>query len=172
MQETATAEQRFERELRRDQELRMAVTIGSWTITLSTFAMIYILSIAFRRTSPFLMALPVYMVATRAVAFLSSKALRYPRLLLFLDDPNLGGAAQAVLERHRPAIVRPILKSLMRDADPPAVAALETTELVSLARRHDVERRRRAGRRWFAAWCVLSVVVWGALIATGAGPTD
>jgi hypothetical protein len=170
----ADTEQRFEREFQRDQQLRWGFRIGCWAIALSTFAMIYILSLAFARTSPWLMALPFYMVATRALAFVSWKALLYPRFLLRLEDEDadVAVAAQAVLDRHRTAIVRPILKSLLRDADAPAVAAVDTHELGSLARQYGIERHRRLGRRWLVAWCVLSVVVWGTVIATGGGPSN
>jgi hypothetical protein len=168
----AETEQRFERELQRDHELRWVFSIGGWAIAISTFAMIYILSIAFARTSPWLMALPLYMIATRALAFVSWKALLYPRFLLRLEDADAGVAARAVLDRHRPAIVKPILKSLLRDADASAIAAIDASELASLARQHDIERHRRLARRSFVAWCVLSIVVWGTVIATGGGPSN
>jgi len=168
----AETEQRFEREFQRDHELRWVFRIGCWAIALATFAMIYILSIAFGRTSPWLMTLPVYMVATRALAFVSWKALLYPRFLLRLEDADAAVAAKAVLDRHRPAIVGPILKSLLRDSDAPAIAAVDTSELVSLARQYDIERHRRLGRRFTVAWCVLSIVVWGTVIATGGGPSN
>lgn len=166
----AGTEERFERELQRDQQLRWIVSIGGWAVTLVTFAMIYVLSIGFDRTSPFLMALPLYMIATRALSFVSWKALLYPKFLLRLDDPDQALAARAVLERHRSAIVRPILKSLLRDADADAIAAVDAIELGALARQHDVEQRRRRARRWLAAWCALSLLVWGTLIATRGGP--
>jgi hypothetical protein len=168
----ARTEQRFERELERDQQLRLIISIGSWTVTLSTFAMIYVLSIAFGRTSPWLMALPVYMIGTRALAFMSWKAFLYPGFLLRLDDPDQAEAAKIVLERHRLAIVRPILKSLMRDADAPAIAAVDAAELVSLAHQHDIKRRRRVTGRWFVVWCLVSLALWGTVIATGGGPAN
>ena len=168
----AETEQRFERELQRDQLLRRVFSIGSWAISLSAFATLYILGIAFGRTSPWLLALTLYMIGTRVLSFVAWKALLYPRFLLLLDDPDAGDAAKAVLERHRPAVARPILKSLLRDADASAIAALNASELGSLAREYDVERRRRSGRRWFVAWCVGSLVIWGTVIATGGAPAN
>jgi len=167
-------EQRFERELQRDQQLRRLFNIGTATVALSTFVTLFILIIALGRTSPWLIALPLYAIATRASSFVSWKAFLYPRFLLLLDkpDPDVAAAAAAVLERHRSAVVRPILKDLWRDFDAAAIAAQDATELASLTREYGVERHRRIGRRWLTAWCVLSLVIWGTLIATGGGPTD
>jgi hypothetical protein len=166
-------EQRFERELQRDHRLRRLFGIGSWIVAFSTIATLLILIIPLGRTSPWLIMLSLYSVATRILAALSWKAFLYPRFLLLLEDrdPNVASVAAAVLERHRPAVVRPILEDLLRPADAAAVAAMDTTELASLARQYGVERRRRVGRRWLVAWCVLSLVVWGTVIATGGGPT-
>ena len=149
-------------------------SIGASTIALSTFVTLFILLIPLGRTSPWLTALTLYSIATRASSFVSWKAFLYPRFLLFLDepDPDVAAAAAAVLDRHRSAVIRPILKDLWRDYDAAAIAALDATELASLAREYDVERHRRFGRRWLTAWCVLSLVLWGTVIATGGGPTE
>ena len=167
-------EQRFERELQRDQQIRRAVSIGAPAIAFSTFVTLYILMIPLGRTSPWLVGLTLYSVVTGASSLVSSKAFLYPRFLLVLDDPDpvVAGAAAAVLERHRAVVIRPILKDLWRDFDAAAIAAVDPTELASLARKYDVERHRRFGRRWFVAWCVLSLVIWGTVIATGGGPAE
>jgi hypothetical protein len=165
-------EQRFERELQRDQQLRRVFSIAAPAISLSTVATLYILMISLGRTSPWLTALTLYSIATGASSVVSWKTFLYPRFLAFLDDPDpdVAAAAAAVLDRHRSAVVRPILKELWRDFDAAAIAALDPAELACLARTYDVERHRRFGRRWFVAWCALSLVIWGTVIATGGGP--
>jgi hypothetical protein len=170
----SAVEQRFEQELQRDRQLRRVFNIGTWMIALSTFATLYILIFPLGRTSPWLNALTLYSIVTRASAIVSWRAFLYPRFLLRLDDanPDVAAAAAAVLERHRSAVVGPILKNLWRNADAPAIAALDTAELASLAREYDVERQRRAGRRWLIVWCVLSLAIWGTVIATGGGPSE
>jgi hypothetical protein len=166
-------EQRFERELQRDQQWRRVFNIGALTIALSTIVTLFILIIPLGRSSPWLIALTLYSIATRGSSLVSWKAFLYPRFLLLLDepDPDVAAAAAAVLERHRSAVVRPILKDLWRDFDAAAIAALDATELASLAREYDVERHRRFGRRWLIAWCVISMGIWGTVIATGGGRT-
>ena len=167
-------EQRFERELERDQQLRRVINIGAWVVSIFTVVTLIILLIPLGRTSPWLIALSVYSVATRFSTLVSWNAFLYPRFLPFLDDanPDVAAAAVAVLERHRSAIVRPILQELWRDFDAAAIAALNPTELALLARKYDVERHRRFGRRWLVAWCVLSIVIWVAVIATAGGPSE
>jgi hypothetical protein len=167
-------EQRFEHGLQRDRQLRRVFNIGTWTISLSTFATLYILIFPLGRTSPWLIALTLYSIVTRASAIVSWKAFLYPRFLLRLDDanPDVAAAAAAVLERHRPAVVGPILKNLWRNADVPAIAAVDTAELASLAREYDIERQRRIGRRWLIVWCVLSFAIWATVIATGGGSSE
>ena len=166
-------EARIERDFQRDQRLRWVFSIGAPVISLATFVTLYVLTIALGRTSPWLVTLPVYSIVTTASAYVSRRAFLYPRFLVLLDDPDpdRSAAAAAVLERHRPAIARPILKEVWRDFDPAAIAALEATEVASLARKYDIERQRRFGRRWLIGWCLLSLVMWGTLIATGAGPS-
>jgi hypothetical protein len=169
----SAAERRFEEELQRDRQLRRVFNIGTWTISLSTFATLYILIFSLGRTSPWLNALTLYSIVTRASAIVSWRAFLYPRFLLRLDDadPDVAAAA-AVLERHRSAVVGPILKNLWRNADAPALAAVDTAELASLAREYNVERQRRIGRRWLVIWCLLSLAIWGTVIATGGGASE
>lgn len=166
-------ERRFEQELRRDQQLRRVFGVGASIIALSTFVTLYILIIPLGRTSPWLTLLTLYAIVTSASSLVSWNAFLYPRVLLALGepDPDVAAAAAAVVDRHRPAVVGPILKSLLRDAEARAIATMDATELCSLARQYDVEWHRRFGRRWLVAWCVLSLVMWGTVIATGGGPT-
>jgi hypothetical protein len=166
-------EHRFERDLQRDQQLRRIFSIGAPAISLSTVATLYLLMIPLGRSSPWLVALTLYSIATAASSVVSWKTFLYPRFLPLLDDPDadVAAAAAAVLDRHRSAVVRPILKELWRDFDAAAIAAVDPTALASLAREYDVERHRRFGRGWLVAWCVLSLVIWGTVIATGGGPT-
>ena len=79
-----------------------------------------------------------------------------------------------ILHRRRRAAVEEIRSELPDAPSPSSVRKLLEIMIDRglLAREYDVERRRRFGRRWLIAWCVLSLVIWGTVIATGGGPTD
>lgn len=165
-------ERRFEEELAKEVELRRGLDIGAWCVALFSLATLLLLVMGMGRTSPWLLGLSFYIILTRASSFVLMKAFLYPRFLLELDssDAEVAAGARAVLERHRSRIVRPVLRDLLRSSDAAAVAALGAEELATLARDYGIEERRRFGRRWFYAWCLLTVLVWSTLLLTGGGP--
>jgi hypothetical protein len=164
----------FERELERDRAWLRRFTIGSWVVSLSTVALYLILIMPLGRTSPWLVAMSLYAIATRLLAFLAWKAFLFPRFLLHLDDgdPATVTAARALLERHRSDVLQRILVDHLAPSDPASVAALPAEEVAKLARAYDVEWYRRLGRGCLLAWVLISAAVWTTLIVTGGGPTD
>jgi len=164
----------FERELTVDRALRTRIEIGSWIVALTTVAILITLIIPLHRTSPWLVAMSLYAIATRVGAFVAWKAFLVPRFLVHLDDPDssVAAAARAVFERHRAEIVEPILVDRLESHDPAAIAALRYEHAAQIAREYDIEARRRLGRRYFVAWCLASAVIWTTLVVTRGGPTD
>lgn len=165
-------EARFERELATDATLRSVFNWGSFAVSILTVIVFLMLIMPLERTSPWLILLSLYGIATRMLATVSWKAFLVPRFVLLVDDPDpaQSAAARAVLDRHREAIVGPILKDLLRRWDGEAVAAIGYDEIAALARAHGIEARRSLGRRCLVAWAVVSVLLWATVIATGAGP--
>src|SRR3990167_4858256 len=166
-------EARFEDDLARDRSTWRQIDIGAWLVALAAIVTLLILILPLGRTSPWLQALSLYGIFTRVSTFVAWKAFLFPPFLLRLedDDPVVAAAALAVLERHRTSIVKPILVDLLLARDPAAIAALPAEALSNVAREHRIEERRRFARRWFVAWCLLTVVIWTTLVVTGGGPT-
>jgi hypothetical protein len=167
-------EARFEEELGRDRALWRSIDIGAWLISLTAIVTLLVLILPLGRTSPWLQALSLYGIFTRASTFVAWKAFLFPPFLLRLEDedPVVAAAALAVLERHRTSIVKPILVDLLLARDPATVAAFPPAAVAKAAREHRIEERRRFARRWFVAWCLLTVVIWTTLVATGGGPSS
>lgn len=165
-------EARFEQELARDRATWLRIDIGAWLISLGSIVTLLILILPLGRTSPWLQALSLYGIFTRLSTFVAWKAFLFPPFLLHLEDndPVVAAAALAVLERHRAGIVKPILVDLLLARDPATVAAFPAEAVAKAAREHRIKERRRFARRWFVAWCLLTVVIWTTLVATGGGP--
>jgi hypothetical protein len=167
-------ESRFEEDLAWDRSIWRRIDIGAWLISLGSIVTLLILILPLGRTSPWLQALSLYGIFTRLSTFVAWKAFLFPPFLLHLkdEDPVLAAAALAVLERHRASIVKPILVDLLLARDPATVAAFPPEAVAKAAREHRIEERRRFARRWFVAWCLLTIVIWTTLFATGGGPTS
>lgn len=163
----------FEQELSRDRSAWRSIDIGAWLISLGAIATLLVLILPLGRTSPWLQALSLYGIFTRASTLPAWKAFLFPPFLLRLEDedPVVAAAALAVLERHRASIVKPILVDLLLARDPATIAAFPVESLARAAREHRIEERRRFARRWFVAWCLVTVVIWTTLVATGGGPS-
>ena len=163
----------FEQDLARDRALWRRIDIAAWLIALAAIVTLLILILPLGRTSPWLQALSLYGIFTRLSTFVAWKAFLFPPFLLRLedDDPTVAAAALAVLERHRASIVKPILVDLLLARDPATIAAFPAEAVAKAAREHRIEERRRFARRWFVAWCLLTVVIWTTLVVTGGGPT-
>jgi hypothetical protein len=170
----AALEAELERELAIDHALRRRIDIGAWIVALFTIATYLTLIMPMGRTSPFLILLSLYAIATRIGAYVSLKAFEVPRFLVRLDDadPGVRTAARAVFDRHRAAILRPILMNRLESYDAAAIAAVPPERAAQIAREYGIEARRRLGRLYFAVWCVVSVAIWTTLVVTGGGPTD
>jgi len=171
---TADLEAAFDREFAMESARLRRINVGTWAIALGTIATYLTLIMPMGRTSPFLILLSLYAIATRIGAYVAQKAFEVPRFLLHLDDadPNVRHAALAVLERHRTAILTPILTNRLESHDDKAIAAVTPARAAQIAAEYGVEPRRRLWQLYFFVWCVVSAVLWTTLVVTGGGPTN
>lgn len=167
-------EAEFEKGIDTDAGIRLWCNVVTLALSIATPVILLVLIIPLGRTSPWLVLLSLYSIYTRGSMFIASAALLFPRFLLALDDedPARREAARRVLERRRAEVVRPILKAWMKPHDDNAVAAFPVDELARMARERDIPKWRRIAIGWFAAWVVLSILIWGTVVATGGGPTN
>lgn len=167
----ARLEARFEEELAADAWWRTFFNRGAWVMALSAVGTFLLLIMPLHRNGPALIFLSMYSPFTRILSMVAWKAFLYPRFALRLDDadPAVAAAARAVLDRHRDDVVERILVDEMLPSKPSDVAAFDPAELARLARKHDVEWWRRTGRVVLLVWSLLSVALWGTLVATGGG---
>jgi hypothetical protein len=173
MSDQRSIEDGFARGLDRDRRLLRICDVGTMIVSISTIVAYLILIMPLGRTSPWLVLLSLYSIATRASMVVADMVLLFPRFLLHLEDadPVVARAALSVLERRRGEVVRPILRAWMRPCDDASVAGMAVAELASLARARGIDAKRRLGAAWLAAWVVLTALLWGTVIATGGGPT-
>jgi len=171
---TADAQAEFEREYSADRTRYTRINVGSWSVSLATLAVYLTLIMPMGRTSPFLILLSLYAIATRIGAYVAAKAFEVPRFLTHLDDadPAIRTAARTVFEQHRAAILDPILTNRLEFHDTAAIAAVTPERAAQIAAEYGIEPRRRLWRLYFFVWCVVSVVLWTTLVVTGGGPTN
>ena len=94
--------------------------------------------------------------------------------LTHLDDSDRGirTAARVVFEKHRTAILEPILTNRLESHDAAAIAAVSPGRAAQIAAEYGIEPRRRLWRIYFSVWCIVSAVLWTTLVVTGGGPTN
>jgi hypothetical protein len=164
-------EQRFELDLARDRTLLAFFNYGTLAISLFTVSTLLVLIIPMHRTSPWLILLSVYAIATRLGVLVARRALGVPRFLTRLDDgdPAVSSAALAVLEQHRSVLARPLARLATDDSD--EAPDMSPEDIARAARKHEAAAWRRTGLVCAALWCVATVAIVATLIATRAGPT-
>jgi hypothetical protein len=168
--EVETMEQCFERELARDRALLAFFNYGTLAASLFTVSTLLVLIIPLHRTSPWLVLLSLYAIATRLCVLVAKRALGVPGFLARLDDPDpyVAAAARTVLERHRSVLAKPLARL---GTDDSANTAIDFEHVARASRDFVTAGWRRTGMACLAIWCVVTVAVITMLVVTRAGPT-
>ncbi|HXC52018.1 MAG TPA: hypothetical protein VN634_14110 [Candidatus Limnocylindrales bacterium] len=166
-----TLEERFEQQVERDRALLRIFNLGTLAWSLLTVVTLMTLVIPMRRTSPWLILMSAYAIATRLGVLLARSALSVPEFVARLDDEDesVRSAARTVFDRHRAQITRSL--SVNRPGASRSSAGLSYEDAADAGRRRDIGTRRRWGMICLALWCVVTMIVVVILVSTGAGPT-
>ncbi len=164
-------EERFEQQVERDRSLLRLFNHGTLAWSLLTVATLMTLVIPMRRTSPWLILMSAYAIATRLGVLLARSALAVPQFVPRLDDDdeNVRSAARTVFDRHRAEITRAL--AVNRPGASRSSAGLSYEDAADAGRRRDIGTRRRLGMICLAVWFVVTTIVVVILVSTGAGPT-
>lgn len=166
---TVSAEQTLEDALltvqRRVRRIDRATFVASLLIVATLLFLLFGLRLdAFR-----LLIITPFSVFTRASTLIAHRAFLYPRLLTLLQNQEeaVQQAARAVFERHRAAILAPILRERLEPTSPAAIATVTYEQIASWPELQTLDRWRRIAQAWFVLWlCVLGVVaavIWSTL---------